>query len=76
MMADITFEKDAKPGKRFKLQEYCLTCSDPVPPDKHFCSEGCENDFYRESELDIEEDEVLAEQEELEREEKKSKALP
>ena len=76
MMADIAFNSNAQPGKRFKLSNYCLSCSDPIPPNKSFCCEGCENDFYRESELDVEEDEALAEQEELEREEKISKALP
>ena len=58
------------------LYNYCLSCSDPIPPDKDFCSEGCEHDFYDESYLAREEDEALAEQRELEREERTSKALP
>ena len=62
-----------KPGKRFQLSGYCLSCSDPIPPNEDFCSEGCENDFYNESILD-EEDEALSEQEELEREERKEKS--
>ena len=76
MMTDIAFNSNAQPGKRFKLSNYCLSCSDPIPPNKNFCSDECENDFYRESELGLEEDEALAEQRELEREERKGKALP
>jgi len=64
-----------KPGRRFHIKNYCLTCGDSVPTDKEFCSEGCENDFYNESILD-EEDEALTELEMMEREEKKTKALP
>jgi len=63
-----------KPGKRFHIKNYCLTCCEPVPSDKEFCSDGCENDFYDESHLEREEDEALAEQRELEREERNMKA--
>ena len=74
MMPDITFNSNAKPGKRFHLSNYCLSCSDPIPPNKDFCSDGCENDFYDESHLEREENEALAEQKELEREERNMKA--
>ena len=60
--------------KRTHICNYCLSCSDPIPPDKDFCSEGCENDFFDDSHLAREEDEALAEQEELRREEMKMKA--
>ncbi|MEE9510414.1 MAG: hypothetical protein V3V81_07970 [Candidatus Bathyarchaeia archaeon] len=62
-MTDITFNNKAEPGKRFSLLNYCLSCTDLIPADKDFCSEGCENDFYRESELGLDEDETLIEEE-------------
>lgn len=74
MMADIDFNSNTKPGKRFKLSNYCLSCSDPIPPDKNFCSDECQENFYDDSALEKDEDEGLAEQETLEREERKMKA--
>ena len=71
---DMVFNRNAEPGKRFHLCNYCLSCSDPIPPNKSFCSDGCENDFYRESELGVDDEDD--EQEEMEREERMEKALP
>ena len=76
MMADIVFNSNAKPGKRFKLSNYCLSCSDPIPPDKNFCCDECENAFYDESALEREEDEALLELEMMEREERRCKSIP
>lgn len=70
---DIAFKRNAKPGKRFNFSNYCLTCGDPIPPNKDFCSDGCENDFYDDSALARDEDEEL---EELKREEIKWKSIP
>lgn len=72
---DIVFKKDAQPGKRFHLCNYCLSCSDPIPPNKNFCCDECENAFYDDSHLERDEDEALAEQRELEREERKTKCF-
>ena len=63
-----------------KSKKFCVVCGDPSVGD--FCCEGCENLHYDEEELsrddwlDAEEDEALAEQREMEREERISKALP
>jgi hypothetical protein len=74
-MTDITFNSKAEPGKRFSLLNHCLSCTALIPPDKDFCDNDiCENDFYRDSELGLDEDEELAEQKELEREERKMKS--
>jgi len=52
-----------------KSKNICPVCGDPIPSDKDFCSEGCENDFYDDSHLEREKDEALAEQREMKREE-------
>ncbi len=62
-MTDITFNSKAKPGKRFMLSNNCLSCSDPIPMDKNFCCDKCETRFYQESELGVDEDEFLTEEE-------------
>ena len=72
---DFRFSHNTEPSKRFKYENYCLSCGDPLPPDKEFCDNDiCEDEFYRESELEVDEEEVLAEQEMLRREEMKLKA--
>lgn len=59
----------AKEKKQIQFCNYCLSCSDPVPPDKDFCDNDiCENNFYDDSHLERELDEALAEQEQLKRE--------
>ena len=65
-----------KPKKKSHCFNYCLVCSDPIPLDKNFCSDECRENFYDDSALGRDEDEGLAEQEELERQERISKALP
>ena len=63
-----------------KSKKFCVVCGDPSIGD--FCCEACENLHYDEEELsrddwlDAEEDEAMAEQREMEREERISKALP
>lgn len=52
-------------------KKFCVVCGDPSIDD--FCCEGCENLHYDEEELSREEDD---EQEEMERQEQISKALP
>lgn len=71
---DPVSKKNAKPGKRVDLSNHCLSCGDLIPPNNDFCSEGCEHNFYDDSALERDLDEALAEQRELEREERKSKA--
>jgi len=56
-----------------KSKKFCVVCGDPSIDD--FCCEGCENIHYDEEELSREEI-VEDEQEEIEREERISKALP
>ena len=71
---DVTLIANANPGKKFRLSNFCPYCGKPVPPDKDFCCDEHENNFYDESELERMNDEGLAEREELEREERKEKA--
>ena len=65
---------------RIKQKNICPICGDPCQG--KFCCEAhellhySEEEFSTEDWLDAEEDEALAEQRELEREEKISKALP
>ena len=54
-------------------KSFCVVCGDPSISD--FCCEGCENLHYDEEELSREED-VEDENDELERQERISKALP
>lgn len=37
-----------------KAENFCLTCGDDIPMDKSFCCEGCENNFYDESDFERE----------------------
>ena len=63
---------------RIKEKDFCVVCSDPSVGD--FCCEAHEllhydeEEFSRDDWLDAEEEEALAEQRELEREERVSKA--
>ena len=65
---------------RIKQKKHCVVCGDSSIGD--FCCETCEllhydeEEFSREEWLGAEEDEALAEQEEMEREERISKAIP
>jgi len=52
-------------------ENFCLSCGDRIPIIKSFCSEGCENNFYDETDFERAEKE---EDEELYREEMKMKA--
>ena len=75
VILDMVFNRNAKPGKRLHFCNYCLSCSDPIPPDKDFCdNDTCENNFYDDSHLEVGEEDD--EQEEMDRQERIGKALP
>ncbi len=59
---------------RFKQKKFCVVCGEPSQTD--FCCEGCRNIHYDEEEFSREELIEDDEQEELERQERISKALP
>lgn len=65
---------------QFRKKKNCLICGEPAHGD--FCCETHEllfydeDEFSREESMDANEEEALAEQRELEREEKKCKSIP
>ena len=76
---DFLFNRNAKVGEGFSAngdKKLCAYgCGSEAPEDSDFCSDACENQFYEEREIEVDEQDCPDDEGIILREEKKSKSF-